>query len=131
MNYLIIGNNFASKATNDGWASFFGSYLGGVLGGGATLFAVLFTIDNNHLEYEQNRLKEQDELIAKSAVIIYNDFDFIFKDIHSFLIRFETMRKGKHNYNSMEKDDLEAFISCKNHSLNSTLIQAGFIRLRI
>ena len=40
---FIFSNEYFSKVTNDGWASFFGSYFGGVLGGTGTLVALLIS----------------------------------------------------------------------------------------
>lgn len=50
INNFIINNNYYSKATNDGWASFFGSYLGGILGGFGTLASVLITLRETRKE---------------------------------------------------------------------------------
>lgn len=44
INYLIINNNFFSKAGNDGWASFWGSYLGAIFSGIITLIVMYVTI---------------------------------------------------------------------------------------
>ena len=73
---LIIANSYSSGASNDGWASFFGSYLGGVFGGTATLMAVLITIRNGKKEQEEEIAREKEELIRKSALIVYYDFEF-------------------------------------------------------
>lgn len=44
INELVVNNDYYSKATNDGWVSFMGSYLGGIFGGFATLIGVLITL---------------------------------------------------------------------------------------
>lgn len=44
LQYSVFANSVASNASNDGWASFLGSYIGGVFGGGMTLAAVLISI---------------------------------------------------------------------------------------
>jgi hypothetical protein len=50
VNRVIINNNFHSKASNDGWISFYGSYLGGILGGFGTLVGVLITLRETRKE---------------------------------------------------------------------------------
>ena len=50
INVVIINNNIYSKASNDGWASFFGSYFGGILGGFGTLAGVLITLRETRKE---------------------------------------------------------------------------------
>ena len=67
MDGLILGNKFPSNISNDTWAGFFGSYIGGI----ATMLAVYVTIaDNNRKAKEQreeeaNREKEQRRLSIK------------------------------------------------------------------
>ncbi len=85
LSYWIINNDCPSKAGNDGWASYFGSFWGGVLGGGATLVAVVYTINDNKRENERKSKEAKEEKIKKSALIIYYDFDFAFKDIKMFM----------------------------------------------
>lgn len=50
VNWAVINNDFYSKATNDSWVSFLGSYLGGILGGFATLIGVLITLKSSRIE---------------------------------------------------------------------------------
>lgn len=38
---LILGNSFSSNIDNDSWASFLGSFLGAIIGGGCTCWAVV------------------------------------------------------------------------------------------
>lgn len=84
LNIYIINNDAYSKSSADGWASFFGSFLGGVIGGGATLIAVLATISHNNRELDRQDKKTQDEKVRKSATIVYYDFRFAFDDIIAF-----------------------------------------------
>ncbi|MGG4106958.1 hypothetical protein AAXB25_23970 [Paenibacillus lautus] len=44
INEFIVNSDFYSKASNDSWVSFLGSYLGGIFGGIATLTAVVITL---------------------------------------------------------------------------------------
>ena len=109
---LIIANSYSSGASNDGWASFFGSYLGGVFGGTATLMAVLITIRNGKKEQEEEIAREKEELIRKSALIVYYDFEFAFTNIHDFMIPLWKKRKTK-SVNQLEKEDMDAFFEAR------------------
>lgn len=40
---FIVNNEFLSKASNDGWIAFLGSYIGGIIGGMGTLIAMVVT----------------------------------------------------------------------------------------
>ena len=105
---LIIANSYPSGASNDGWTSFFGSYLGGVFGGIATLMAVLITVRNGKKEREEEIAREKEELIRKSALIVYYDFEFAFENIQKFMIPLWKKRKTK-CINKLEKEDMDAF----------------------
>lgn len=45
--YMIFENNTFSKLNNAEWASFLGSYVGGILGGLGTLIAVFITVKDS------------------------------------------------------------------------------------
>ena len=51
---FIFSNGYVSNVTNDGWASFFGGYIGGM----ATLLAVFLTIDDNLIKYKFTKGEE-------------------------------------------------------------------------
>lgn len=53
--YGVINNNFISKATNDGWALFWGSYLGGLFGGIGTLIALYITVKQTREIQDENK----------------------------------------------------------------------------
>ena len=69
---FIIGNDIPSNLSNDQWITFLGSYLGGIIGGGATLIAVLISIRHTQaVQRSNNRLtlelhKEQVRLINEN-----------------------------------------------------------------
>ena len=109
---LIIANSYPSGASNDGWTSFFGSYLGGVFGGIATLMAVLITVRNGKKEREEEIAREKEELIRKSALIVYYDFEFAFENIQKFMIPLWKKRKTK-CINKLEKEDMDAFFEAR------------------
>jgi hypothetical protein len=62
-----------------------GSYYGGVIGGIATLLALLLTIQHNKKEQEEKEEKEKEKIVQKSAIIVFYDFKFAFDDITIFL----------------------------------------------
>ena len=70
------------------WLGFFGSYLGGVLGGGATLLALVSTINNSKKEQDRKEENEKQKVIQRSAFIIYLDFQFTFENIIEFYFQF-------------------------------------------
>lgn len=53
---LIFGNNISSNISNETWAGFLGSYIGGV----ATLLAVFITIIDNNKKIEEQRALEKE-----------------------------------------------------------------------
>lgn len=110
LQYCIIENDFPSKASNDGWASFFGSYLGGVFGGIATLVAVILTIHFNQKEQERRSNEEKRERIRKSVIIIYNDFEFSFNNIRDFLFFYWKNKNNRCITNKLEEEDKETFL---------------------
>lgn len=85
LQYAVFGNSIPSNTSNDGWAGFFGSYLGGILGGCATLLGVVYTIKKTHEESETNRKKELRDRQRQSALVIYYDFGFAFDNIKDYL----------------------------------------------
>lgn len=56
---FIIENDVFSKGSNDGWLSFFGSYVGGAFGGIGTIIALWFTrSDTKNIQDENKRLQK-------------------------------------------------------------------------
>lgn len=70
VNFVIINNNFYSKASNDGWISFWGSYIGGIFGGVGTLIALNITVSNSQKYQEDSFQLTRD--IQKENVIENN-----------------------------------------------------------
>lgn len=60
--YSIFENDSLSKLSNNEWAGFLGSYVGGILGGLGTLISVYLTVKSSFSIQEQNK-KETDERI--------------------------------------------------------------------
>ena len=71
--------------------------------------AVLITVRNGKKEREEEIAREKEELIRKSALIVYYDFEFAFENIQKFMIPLWKKRKTK-CINKLEKEDMDAFI---------------------
>ena len=92
----VVRGKYDNKAPFDpNWFSFYGSYLGGLLGGIATLIAVVKTIKSNKEEQNQKDELEKQKETQESALIIYNDFDFALDNIIDFLLKFWEIHKTK------------------------------------
>ena len=63
---LIFGNNIPSNVSNETWAGFLGSYIGGM----ATLIAVFITINDNNKKIEEQRKIEKEEEIAQRKFLL-------------------------------------------------------------
>ncbi len=59
LQYAVFANSVESNASNDGWASFLGSYIGGVFGGGMTLAAVWISVRETRLIQEENKIESR------------------------------------------------------------------------
>lgn len=66
LKYTVFENPAESLLSNDGWASFLGGYVGGVLGGLGTLTAMYFTIKQSFDIQAENK-KDTDEKIANES----------------------------------------------------------------
>lgn len=64
MEFFIWRNNFPSVIDNSDWCSFLGSYLGGIIGGFATLLAVRFTLLETKKEYYKDFLIQMIDISA-------------------------------------------------------------------
>ena len=111
---LISKAPFPSGVNSDGWAGFLGSYWGGILGGVATLIAVIVTIKNGQKEADRETLKEREAKIKKSTIIVYYDFHFALKNIRDFITKYA--KKTKQEEGKIEvrgAQDAGVFIDCK------------------
>ena len=63
--FLIFRNNVYSIIGNDSWASFLGSYIGGVIGGAGTLLAVIITTKETRIIQKKNELKIEEDRKVK------------------------------------------------------------------
>lgn len=68
INRYIICNSEYSKATNDGWTSFFGSYLGAIIGGVISLFVAKITLNN---EFKHQKKQEDENNKKRENSMVY------------------------------------------------------------
>lgn len=66
IDYFILGNNIKSNLSNGEWAGFLGSYIGGIVGGGATLTAVLLSLNKGKVIQEKSEIRE-------NVLVVYYD----------------------------------------------------------
>ncbi|NLY44631.1 MAG: hypothetical protein GX053_01360 [Tissierella sp.] len=79
LNTVIINNNLYSKASNDGWASFFGGYIGALVSGSVTLITVTWTIGETRRIQEVNKKDTE-----KRSVMPYLLFEENYEEVGSF-----------------------------------------------
>lgn len=78
LNKYIFDNAYATNVSNDGWASFLGSYIGGAIGGIGTLVAMYITIkqtqkqifDSENKNIQNERRKEANEIVDLVATFL-------------------------------------------------------------
>ena len=63
---FIFGNSIPSNISNEAWAGFFGSYIGGI----ATLAAVFITILDNNRKLENQKQAEKDAALEERKLFI-------------------------------------------------------------
>ncbi len=63
---LVFGNNVPSNVSNEVWAGFLGSYIGGI----ATLFAVFITIRDNNRKLESQKQEEKEAALEQRKLFI-------------------------------------------------------------
>ena len=68
LNYFIVGNSYYSKASNDGWISFFGSYASSIITGIITLVVMRKTIIDGRKNLEKS-IEENKKLQTRNERI--------------------------------------------------------------
>lgn len=58
LQFFVFNNSFPSKVSNDGWAGFFGAYIGAIIGSIATIVAVKLGISNNEKVRKEDLQRE-------------------------------------------------------------------------
>ena len=93
--YAIFENSAISNLNNAEWASFLGSYAGGLLGGIGTLLAVFITVKSSQ-QIQENNKKETDQRIVDETVRHQ-------EEIKEELLR----REAEHSLEILEKQKTE------------------------
>lgn len=131
LNEIIFNNDYYSKVSNDGWASFLGSYLGGILGGVATFGTLYFTIKDSN-EKMRRQINSNDRPYVK--VMCFDNpeqtehFDYTFSFMENeyeidkltevkFLMGFYNIGKGP----AIDVKILECSYKDKNESVDINL----------
>lgn len=118
---------FPSDLDNSGWAGFLGSYWGGILGGVATLIAVIKTIRNGRKEADREASKEREARIKKSTIIVYYDFHFALENIRAFITKYAKKTEQEAEKIDVRGDqDTTAFIDCR-ESLDQFYFDSNWI----
>lgn len=108
LNECIFNNTYISNVSNDGWASFFGSYLGGIIGGLGTLIAMYITLKNtqqqilNSEKKEQYREKKDDATEIMNLVAAYlSNISIYHDDKETYLSKKKDIESKKKNYKKL------------------------------
>lgn len=70
LNFFIFENEYITKVSNDGWASFFGSYIGGAIGGIGTLIAMYISVRETQKQIVISDVKDKKKERVKEAEVI-------------------------------------------------------------
>ena len=127
LNEVIFNNNYYSKISNDGWAAFLGSYLGGLLGGAATLGTLYFTIKDSNQKMRK-QINSNDRPYIKVLCFENTEqrehFDYVFSfmkdncDIKNLLS--VNLMIGLHNIGKGPAIDIKA-IECSYYDKNEQI----------
>ncbi|WP_167957294.1 hypothetical protein [Anaerosporobacter faecicola] len=85
LEFLIFRNEFASALDNSDWSSFFGSFLGGIIGGAGTLVAVYITTKETRkiqLDAQKNKLYDDRKKFVDEIIVYMSRY---ITDINSYL----------------------------------------------
>lgn len=74
INIILFNNSFVSNVSNDGWASFLGGYLGGIIGFGGVLVTIYNLKKENENTTKQYKLQIREE--KKLEIVPYLDYKF-------------------------------------------------------
>lgn len=125
IDWAIIGNDIPSHLTNGEWASFLGSFLGGI----ATMLAVVLTLRHN----EKQRLREekQREEEKKEEKRVYLDLVFHWNSTIKRLRDYET-DKAKIVYLFDNEEEIAEFAHCTTMQIiNKSKNQIYDVKIRL
>ena len=82
IDFCVFGNTFPSNIDNQTWAGFLGGYLGGI----ATLVAVFITISDNNKKMEMQRKLEKEQLEEQKKYAVRPGICFLMRSRNSGLM---------------------------------------------
>ena len=112
IDWIILGNGFPSHLTNGEWASFFGSFLGGI----ATMLAVVFTLRDNEKQRIREEKRREEE--KKEEKRVYLDFVYQWDVTIKGLRNYET-DKAKNVYLFKDCDKISEIATCAVLQINN------------
>lgn len=112
IDWVIVGNGFPSHLTNGEWASFLGSFLGGI----ATMLAVVFTLRYNEKQRIREEKRREEE--KKEEKRVYLDFVYHWNATIKGLRDYET-DKAKNVYMFKDCDMVAEYTHCAVLQINS------------
>lgn len=68
LDWFIVGNKISSNISNSEWIGFLGSYLGGVLGAGATIFGVVLVNNFQNIEEVKGLKKYLEDIFKQNSI---------------------------------------------------------------
>lgn len=117
IDYFIFGNTFISNLTNGEWASFLGSYLGGIIGGGATLLTIFISI-----KYAEKQ-RTKDRKIDNRVYLMFDEIDNLGLKLEGYNYRGESDIRIIETENYTEFENLAKEKSFSNIRLNYFMIR--------
>lgn len=126
INYFIMGNDVPSFWDNSDWAGFLGSYLGGIIGGLATLFAIYITTrETRTLEKDK---RDNDELENKEKEKLLNRSYLIAEEMDNLGLRLE----GYNNSGDIRILETENYIEIENYINEQKIktIKANYLKIK-
>lgn len=122
---LIFGNDISSNVSNETWAGFLGSYIGGI----ATLTAVFITINDNNKKIEEQRKLEQEEEIAQRKFLLRPYLDTQHKFFNQEAMALENDRVFDIIGNAVQKMRY-AFSQTDKHLIQSRQSDSNYVYLK-
>lgn len=102
LDWLIFGNNIYSNLDNSTWANFLGGYLGGI----ATLIGVYITINENNKELEIQR-KFDVKPYLESGIFFFNHNVLFGDNDRVFIVEGEKVEKVGHSLSLTDRKTIE------------------------
>lgn len=108
LNEFIFDNDYVTKVSNDAWASFFGSYIGGAIGGVGTLIAMYITLqhtqkqilESQNKDKRSERKKKSDEIVNLVADYL-SDISVYYDSVERYIKKKNKLKGKKEEYEEL------------------------------